>query len=134
MPLESEPILDENNTEQEHIDDFLFNTFKKFDSITFNQEKNSFIVLVLSVLLSIKFLDNKKGFFRDWFTNAWSLSDVSKEEQFSNIYSIVTNFIVTFIDPAYPINDVSYYLASNEDNFTQLLSILEQFTKNFPFE
>ena len=85
MPLESEPILDENNTEQEHFDDFLFNTFKKFDSVTFNQEKNSFIVLVLSVLLSIKFLEFKKGFFKDWFANAWAVSDVSKEEQFSNI-------------------------------------------------
>ena len=134
MPLESEPILDENNTEQEHFDDFLFNTFKKFDSVTFNQEKNSFIVLVLSVLLSIKFLEFKKGFFKDWFANAWAVSDVSKEEQFSNIYTILSNFIVTFIDPAFSPNDVSYYLASNEDNFTQLLSILEHFFKNISFE
>lgn len=129
MSFESEPIVEEK---QSDLDKYLIETVKKFDQVTFNQEKSSFILQNLSIILTIKVLEDR-NIFRNRMANEWNNADnLSNEEQFVKFYENATAFVKNYIDPFYETNDLSSYLASNEDNFAMINSIMRSFVDDFP--
>ena len=135
MPLETDTVLEEDTPVHSHLDDFFEGILKKFENMSFNQEKSSFIIQNISIALSIKALEIQKNFFKDLLPNQLHSSpDSNQIGFFPNFYMQLKNFVRQYIDPFYESNDISYYIASNEDNFSILTSIFVKIIADFPKE
>ena len=133
MPLETETDLVEEVPEKSDLQDFLVGIYKKFDEVTFNTEKSSFIIQNLAIVLTIKSLEIRKGFFQDVFSKQIQPSNATiPEETFSHFFTNLNNFVRQYLDPIYESNNISYYIASNEENFSKLIAIFLSLFENFP--
>ena len=121
MNFNQETPSEDQITSERLLADSLFSIFDNFNTIAFNQEKASFILQNLGILLIIEKLSYTKKNLHDWVKNTWKETyNENKEFQIKNFLVELSKFVSDYFDPIFSENDFFSLLEQNEENFRKV--------------